>query len=107
MKDENSHEWIKIQDDIATIGISLYVKEEFGDIFNIKLPSVGDKIEKGKEACVLETGKSAIEIPSPYDGEIVEINEKLKEDLNDLNEDPEDRGWLFKIKVQIENLEKD
>lgn len=92
------HEWIKIKDTIATVGISQYGIKEFGDIVNIEFSKKKGFVKKKEEICVLETMKSAIEISSPLEGEIVQVNENI--DLKDLNEDPEEKGWLFKIKVK-------
>ena len=107
MKNENSHEWIKIEDDICTIGISSNAKDELGEITNIMLPKIHQKVKKDQTICILETVKSAIEIESPVSGIVIEINEKLKKNLNDLNEHPETTGWLFKIKASsLKELER-
>lgn len=95
MKREN--EWIKIEGNIITIGISSYAAKEIGEILFIELPKVGKKVKKGEEAAVLESNKAAFDVYAPISGKIVEVNEKLKKNLKDLNNYPESKGWLFKI----------
>lgn len=95
----DTHEWIKIEGDIGTVGISAYAKNEIGEIVNIQLPKVGRTVEAHEEVCILESAKSAIDVTSPVSGKIVEVNEKLKKNLQLINEDPEKEGWLFKISI--------
>jgi glycine cleavage system H protein len=95
MKREN--EWIKIEKNIITVGISSYAAKEIGEILFIELPKVGRKVKKGEEVCILESNKAAFDVYAPISGKIVEVNEKLKKNLKDLNKYPESKGWLFKI----------
>jgi glycine cleavage system H protein len=90
-------EWIKIEGDVVTVGISSCAAKEIGEIVSIELPKIGRKVKKGDEVCVLESNKAAFDIYAPISGKIVEINKKLKTDLSDLNNYPESRGWLFKV----------
>jgi glycine cleavage system H protein len=99
MKYTNSHEWIFLEKDIATVGISFFAKKHFGDIVYINLPKIGKVVKALDEVCILESTKSAVDIYSPVSGKITQVNKKLLKDLKDLNASPEDRGWLFKIKM--------
>ena len=102
------HEWVNINDSVATIGISNHAQESLGDIVFIDLPSVGKEVKSKEEVCVIESVKAASDIYSPLDGEITEINETLKDDASIINKDPENTGWIFKLKIsdpdQINNL---
>tara|TARA_B100000965_G_C19420469_1_gene681888 strand:+ start:503 stop:910 length:408 start_codon:yes stop_codon:yes gene_type:complete len=102
------HEWVNINDSVATIGISNHAQESLGDIVFIDLPSVGKEVKSKEEVCVIESVKAASDIYSPLDGEITEINESLKDDASIINKDPENTGWIFKLKIsdpdQINNL---
>ncbi len=95
----DTHEWIKIEENIATIGISSFAQKELGEIVFIELPKVGEKIAANKEMVVLESTKAAADIYSPLSGEVLEVNRELKENLNLLNQDPENRGWMIKLKL--------
>ncbi len=99
MKYTLSHEWIQIQDNIATIGISDFVRKEFGEIVYVELPAIGKVIEAGEEVVVLESTKSAVDIYSPVSGIIIAINLDLEKDLSLINFFAESSGWLFKIQL--------
>jgi glycine cleavage system H protein len=92
-----SHEWIEMGDGQGLVGITNYAKGEFGEIVYIELPQVGKRICSGEEVVVLESTKAAADIYAPVSGEIIEVNEALKKDLSLLNNDPEGKGWLFKM----------
>ena len=101
------HEWVKVNKTVATVGLLLYAKKEIGEIVNIRLPKVGKKVKKDESICILESMKSAIDIYAPISGKIVAVNEKLKSDLNLINQDPENEGWLFKIEsTDVQELEE-
>jgi len=93
------HEWIRLEGDIATIGISDYAQEQLGDVVYVELPEIGKTLEKGGEAAVVESVKAASEIFAPAAGEVVEINAVLNDEPGTVNESPEDKGWFMKIKV--------
>ena len=98
------HEWVHIEGDTATVGITNHAQESLGDIVFIDLPTVGKVVKAKDELCVIESVKAASDIYSPIDGEISEINEKLSEEAALVNQDAENEGWIFKIKVS--NLEQ-
>lgn len=93
------HEWIRLEGDIATIGISDYAQEQLGDVVYVELPEIGKTLEKGGEAAVVESVKAASEIFAPAAGEVVEINAVLNDEPGTVNESPEEKGWFMKIKV--------
>ena len=93
------HEWVQIDGDIATVGITNHAQESLGDIVFIDLPSIGKEVKAKEELCVIESVKAASDIYSPLDGEITEINDNLSNDASIVNQDSENEGWIFKIKV--------
>ncbi len=99
MKFTETHEWVKVEAEDATIGITRYAQKELGEIVFIELPKVGAKIKSGDEIAVLESTKAAADIYSPVTGEVTAVNEKLKQDLTLINESPERDGWIFKAKI--------
>ena len=107
-KYSKEHEWIEVNKDVATIGITNHAQESLGDIVFIDLPAIGKKVVSHEEVCVIESVKAASDIFAPIDGEIVEVNEKLRDNGALVNEDPENDAWIFKLKIsnssQINNL---
>ncbi len=99
MKYTESHEWIKVENGVGTVGITHHAQEELGEVVYIELPSVGKKVNAGQEVAVLESTKAAADIYSPVSGEIVEINQRLHDFINDINHKAESEGWLFKVKL--------
>lgn len=93
------HEYIKIENGVGTVGITDFAQKALGDVVYVELPKVGDTVEKGGQAGVVESVKSASEIYSPVSGEIVEINEALANDPARVNSDPEGAAWFYKIKI--------
>jgi glycine cleavage system H protein len=93
------HEWVKVDGDIATVGISPYAQEQLGDVVFVDLPAIGKKVEKGKELAVVESVKAASEVYAPVSGEIVEVNEALGDAPGTVNEDALGKGWFAKIKI--------
>lgn len=93
------HEYIKIENGVGTVGITDFAQKALGDVVYVELPKVGDTVEKGGQAGVVESVKSASEIYSPVAGEIVEINEALANDPAQVNSDPEGAAWFYKIKI--------
>tara|TARA_Y100001970_G_C14039150_1_gene752736 strand:+ start:301 stop:675 length:375 start_codon:yes stop_codon:yes gene_type:complete len=98
-KYSKDHEWIDINGDIATIGITNHAQESLGDIVYIELPDIGKKVNAGGEVSVIESVKAASDIYAPVEGEIIEVNETLKDNAAIVNQDPENTGWIFKLKI--------
>ena len=97
MQYTDSHMWIRMENEVGTVGISRYGREELGDIVHIELPRIGQDVVIGEEVAVLESTKAAVDIYSPVSGRIVAINDILREKPNVLNDFPETTGWLFAI----------
>ena len=93
------HEWVSIDNGIATVGISNHAQESLGDIVFIELPSVGKSVNAKDEICVVESVKAASDIYAPIDDEIMEVNNNLESDAAIINQDAENTGWIFKMKV--------
>lgn len=103
-----THEWIKIEDDMAVVGITDHAQEALGDITFIELPAVGEVLERGSECGVIESVKAASDIYAPIAGEVADINSELQGRPEIVNEDPFEKGWIFKLKnfdaEQLEDL---
>jgi glycine cleavage system H protein len=99
MKFAETHEWITVNGDIGTVGISDHAQKELGDIVFVELPKVGKTVKVGEEAAVLESTKAAADVYSPVSGTILEVNAKLSTASEMVNQSPENEGWLFKIKL--------
>jgi glycine cleavage system H protein len=95
----DEHEWIDVEGDVATVGITDYAQGQLGDIVFVELPEVGAMIEQGKDAAVVESVKAASDVYAPITGEIVEVNPALEEDPALVNSAPEDGGWFFKMTI--------
>ena len=93
------HEWVDVDGDIATIGISEHAQEQLGDVVFVELPDVGRNVSPGEEACVVESVKAASEVYAPVTGEVVEANETLTEDPAQVNADPYGAGWFIRIRL--------
>ncbi|MEJ8473501.1 glycine cleavage system protein GcvH [Roseibium algae] len=93
------HEWIAVEGDIATVGITAYAQEQLGDVVYVELPDVGKTLAQGDEAAVVESVKAASEVYAPLDGEVVEANVVLADEPAKVNEDPEGAAWFVKIKL--------
>ena len=91
------HEWIRIVDDIATIGVTDYAQGELGDIIFIEFPNKGLKFKSGDPIGTIEAVKTVADIYSPVDGEILEINIALEDQPESINNDPYEKGWIFKL----------
>lgn len=94
-----SHEWIRIEGDVATIGITDHAQDQLGDLVFVELPDVGDELEKGDSCAVVESVKAASDVYSPLSGEVLEVNEELADSPESINESPYEAGWLFKLRV--------
>lgn len=99
MKFTEEHEWLNVEGDIVTVGITEHAATQLGDIVFVELPEVGTTVAVDDEAVVIESVKAASDILAPLDGEIVEVNEALADDPAKVNEDPTGDGWFFKIKT--------
>jgi glycine cleavage system H protein len=93
------HEWIRVEGDTATIGISDHAQEQLGDIVFAEVPDAGRKLTKGQEAAVVESVKAASDVYAPVSGEVVEGNQAVADDPSLVNSDPEGQGWFFKLKL--------
>ena len=93
------HEWVRVDGDVGTIGITVYAQEQLGDVVYVELPEVGRKVEKGKELAVVESVKAASEIGAPVSGEVIEVNEALTADPATVNRDAAGGGWFVKIRL--------
>lgn len=102
------HEWISVDGDVATIGITDHAQEQLGDVVFVDLPDVGKQVAKGDEAAVVESVKAASEVYAPLTGEIVETNGDLEDEPTKVNDDAEGSAWFIKIKLsdtsQLEGL---
>lgn len=99
LKYTKDHEWLRIDGDVATVGITPFAQEKLGDIVFIELPSAGTKLSKGAIAATVESVKAASEVYAPVGGEVMTVNEKLKSEPGLVNAEPTGDGWLFKMKV--------
>ena len=98
-KYSKKHEWVELDGDTATIGITKHATEQLGDIVFTEVPDKGKTFEAGGEAAVVESVKAASDVYSPIAGEVTESNEAIVSDPSLVNQDPEGNGWFFKIKV--------
>ena len=94
-----SHEWVKLDGDAATVGISEHAQEALGDIVFAEVPEAGKRLAKGQEAAVVESVKAASDVYSPVSGEVTEGNQAVADDPALINRDPEGEGWFFKLKL--------
>ena len=99
IKYTEDHEWVSVDGDVATIGITDHAQEQLGDIVYVDLPDAGTSVEKGSEAGVVESVKAASDVFSPVTGEVVEANQALADAPQTANEDPMGAGWFFKVKM--------
>ena len=99
MKYSKEHEWVRLEGDIATVGISEFAQEQLGDVVFVELPEVGRTVEKNGDAAVVESVKAASEVYAPVSGEVVEVNGALEDDPELVNRAPTGEGWFMKIKV--------
>ena len=99
VKYSKEHEWIKVEGDIGTIGITQHATEMLGDIVFVELPDVGSSVEKDGNAGVVESTKAASDVYTPVSGEITENNQSIVDDPEKINSDPEKEAWFFKLKI--------
>lgn len=99
LKYSDEHEYVRLEGDIATIGISAYAVDSLGEIVFVELPEKGDSFAQDDETGSIESVKAVSEIYTPVSGEVIEVNEGLEDTPEILNEDPYEKGWLFKMKI--------
>jgi len=99
VKYSKEHEWIRVEGDAGTVGISQYAQEQLGDVVFVDLPQAGRTVAKGESVAVVESVKAASDIYSPASGEVIEANAALAESPGVVNADPMGKGWFFKIKL--------
>jgi glycine cleavage system H protein len=93
------HEWIRVEGDTATVGVSDHAQEQLGDIVFVEVPEAGRQVAKGQEAAVVESVKAASDVYAPVSGEVIEGNQAIADDPALVNSDPEGQGWFFKLKL--------
>jgi len=93
------HEWVRLDGDIAVVGITDYAQSQLGDVVYVELPEIGRQVEQGKEAAVVESVKAASEVYAPVSGEVTEVNDTLAADPAKVNADPMGEGWFLKLRL--------
>jgi len=93
------HEWIRLDGDVAVVGITDYAQSQLGDVVYVELPEIGRRVEQGKEAAVVESVKAASEVYAPVSGEVVEVNDALAGDPAKVNADAMGEGWFLKLRL--------
>ena len=99
VKYSKEHEWIRVEGDVGTVGITQYAQEQLGDVVFVELPQAGRKVAKGEAGAVVESVKAASDIYAPVSGEVTEANAALADTPGDVNAEPMGKGWFFKIKL--------
>ena len=93
------HEWVRLDGEFAVIGITDYAQSQLGDVVYVELPKVGRRVEKGKEAAIVESAKAASELYAPVSGEVVAVNEAIVDEPAKVNADPMGEGWFLKLRL--------
>lgn len=99
LKYTDSHEWVRVEGDVAVVGITHHAQDALGDIVHVELPAVGKAVKKGAGAAEVESVKAVSDIYAPVSGTVVEVNGALDGNESVVNQDPHGAGWLFKIKL--------
>jgi glycine cleavage system H protein len=99
LKFSKEHEWVRVEGDVGTVGISDYAQQQLGDVVFVEVPEVGRIVEKGGEIAVVESVKAASDIYAPVGGEVTEANGALADSPGDVNADPMGKAWFFKLKI--------
>jgi glycine cleavage system H protein len=99
-KFSKKHEWVSVEGDVATVGITKHATEMLGDIVFVEIPETGKAIEQNNQAAVVESTKAASDVYSPISGEVIEGNKLIVDDPSSVNSDPEGASWFFKIKIK-------
>ena len=100
LKYSKEHEWIKVNGDIGIVGVTDFAQKQLTDIVFVELPEKGKKVKQNKQMAVIESVKSVSDVFSPVSGEIIEVNEKLKDSPDIINKDPYGEGWIAKLKLE-------
>lgn len=101
MKYTNSHEWINIENDTATVGVTDYAQDQLGDVVYVQLPELGKIIKAGGEIAVLESTKAAADLYAPMSGEVIAVNDRLNQQAELINTSAEKEGWILKLKLSV------
>jgi glycine cleavage system H protein len=99
IKYTKDHEWVRVEGDIGTVGVSEHAQHQLGDVVFVELPDVGRQLSQGKEAAVVESVKAASEVFAPVSGEVVEVNHELEGEPARVNTGAETEGWFFKLRL--------
>ncbi len=99
LKYSKEHEWVLVDGNVATVGISDYAQDQLGDVVYVELPEVGRRVAQNEEAAVVESVKAASEVYAPVSGEVVEVNQALEDDPALVNGDPTGEGWFLKLRL--------
>jgi glycine cleavage system H protein len=99
LRHTEEHEWIRMDDDIGTVGISDFAQEQLGDVVYVELPGVGETVAQFAEVAVIESVKAASEVRAPASGEVIEVNEALNDNPELVNSSPIGDGWFFKLRI--------
>ena len=99
VKYTRDHEWVRVEGDVAVIGITDYAQTQLGDVVYVELPELGRKVEQGKEAAVVESVKAASEVFAPISGEVIAVNDALSGEPGKVNLDPMGDGWFLKLRI--------
>lgn len=99
MRFTDEHEWLKLDGDVATVGITEFATSQLGDLVFVELPKIGAKLQKGSAAAVVESVKTASDVYAPLNGEVVAINDAVSTDPTIVSSDPLGGGWLYKLKL--------
>ncbi len=100
LKYSQSHEWVKVDKDIATVGITDFATKQLTDLVYVELPSMGAKVTRGSSFGVVESVKAVSDLHSPVSGTVVKVNEKLSKEPEIINQDPYGKGWMIKVKIE-------
>lgn len=99
VKYTKDHEWVRIEGDTVVVGITDYAQSQLGDVVYVELPEIGRRVQKGKEAAVVESVKAASEVFAPLSGEVVAVNSELSGEPGRINSDPMGEGWFMKLRM--------
>ena len=100
LKYAKTHEWIRAEGEMGTVGITDYAQEQLTDVVFVELPQIGQVVSKGKAVAVVESVKSVSDIYVPVSGEVTEVNKELENKPGLINEEPYGKGWIFKLKIK-------